>query len=254
MNWEMVAFASLGVLILASGFRVITTPRIVHAALYLALCFTGVAGVFLLLGADFLAAAQVLIYVGAVTTLIIFAIMLSSPPEVRGEPADSSDPGGGKTAGGSVPGGGETPGGPVPGGGETGRGSGPAPGDEAPGGGPRAGWAQSERGWVGVLAALAALGFVAAMGAVYRAAGLPAQGATLGRTTAPLGRQIFTAYAIPFEVASVVLLAALVGAIYLSVRVPPRPSGGTSVSGPSHTRAGGETPGEGEGGVSRGTP
>ncbi|MEW5933212.1 MAG: NADH-quinone oxidoreductase subunit J [Bacillota bacterium] len=221
MNWEMVAFAFLGVLILASGFRVITTPRIVHAALYLALCFTGVAGIFLLLGADFLAATQVLIYVGAVTTLIIFAIMLSSPPEVRGEPA---------------------------------RGAGPARGDEVLGGGPRPQRAQAESGWVGVLAALAALGFVAAMGVVYRGAGLPAQAASLGRTTAPLGRQIFTTYAVPFEVASVVLLAALVGAIYLSVRVPPRPSGTTPVSGPSHAGAGGEMPGEREGGANRGTP
>lgn len=232
MNWEMVAFAFLGVLILASGFRVITTPRIVHAALYLALCFTGVAGIFLLLGADFLAGTQVLIYVGAVTTLIIFAIMLSSPPEVRGEPARGSGPGGGEPA----------------------RGAGPARGDEVLGGGPRPEGVQAERGWVGVLAALAALGFVAAMGVVYRGAGLPAQAASLGRTTAPLGRQIFTTYAIPFEVASVVLLAALVGAIYLSVRVPPRPSGTTPVSGPSHAGAGGEMPGEREGGANRGTP
>ena len=74
---------------------------------------------------------------------------------------------------------------------------------------------------VGALAALAAVGFTAVMAAVYRAAGWPAQAAPLGRTTALLGRQIFTAYAIPFEVASVVLLAALVGAIYLSTRFTP---------------------------------
>lgn len=193
----MVAFACLGVLVLASGFRVITAARIVHAALYLALCFTGVAGIFLLLGADFLAATQVLIYVGAVTTLVIFAIMLSSPPEVRGQ--------------------------------ENGAGGTGAPAGARGTAGGRAG--DREAGWVGVLAALAALGFVAVMGAVYRAAGLPAQAGPLGRTTAPLGRQLFSTYAVPFEIASVVLLAALVGAIYLSVRVPPRGAAGAGSPG-----------------------
>ena len=215
----MVAFAFLGVLILASAFRVITTPRIVHAALYLALCFTGVAGVFLLLGADFLAATQVLIYVGAVTTLTIFAIMLSSAAEVRGEA------GGTKTS-------------PAE---ETGRG-GRSGSDRA----------EPERGWVGALAALAAVGFVAVMGAVYRGAGLAAQAAQLGHTTARLGGQIFTTYAVPFEVASVVLLAALVGAIYLSVRVPGGARGVGRPGGSTGT-VGGARPG-GEGGASRGTP
>jgi NADH:ubiquinone oxidoreductase subunit 6 (subunit J) len=214
----MIAFAFLGVLILASALRVITASRIVHAALYLALCFTGVAGIFLLLGADFLAATQVLIYVGAVTTLIIFAIMLSSPPEVRGE--------GGGTGGNSAA-------------------------ETAPGGRSGGGRGEPERGWVGVLAALAALGFVAAMGAVYRRAGLAAQAAPLGHTTARLGGQIFTTYAVPFEVASVVLLAALVGAIYLSVRVP----GGARVAGRPGGPAGavGGARREGEGGANRGT-
>lgn len=231
MNWDMIAFTFLGVLILASALGVITASRIVHAALYLALCFTGVAGIFLLLGADFLAATQVLIYVGAVTTLIIFAIMLSSPPEVRGEAGGT----GGKSAA-----------------------------ETAPGGGPGGGGGEPERGWVGVLAALAALGFVAAMGAVYRRAGLAAQAAPLGHTTARLGGQIFTAYAIPFEVASVVLLAALVGAIYLSVRVPggaggirrPGEAGGAGgirrPGGPTGALAGERR--QGEGGANRGTP
>jgi len=206
LNWELVAYYVLGILILSSAYRVITTPRIVHAALYLALTLTGVAGIFLLLGADFLAATQVLIYVGAVTTLVVFAIMLSAPPEVRG-----------------------------------------AGGRGEPGAGKR---------WVGALAALAALGFAAVMLRVYRVAGWQVQAAApMGRTTAPLGRQIFTTYVIPFEVASVVLLAALVGAIYLSTRAPAADSGSqpaTGAAGRGEREVGGVQGAEEKGGASRG--
>lgn len=74
---------------LYSAYRVVTTPKIMHAALWLGLTFFGVAGIFLLLGADFLAAAQVLVYVGAITTIIIFGIMLSSVDDLRGQSFES---------------------------------------------------------------------------------------------------------------------------------------------------------------------
>ena len=60
--------AALGVVILKDIFR---------SALFLILCFLGVAGIFVLLSADFLAAVQILIYVGAISVLIILAIMLT---------------------------------------------------------------------------------------------------------------------------------------------------------------------------------
>jgi len=82
-------FLAIALVTLFSAYRVVTTHKIMHAALWLGLTFVGVAGIFLLLGADFLAAAQVLVYVGAITTIIIFGIMLSSVEDLRGESFDN---------------------------------------------------------------------------------------------------------------------------------------------------------------------
>lgn len=70
-------FWLLTVVILGSAIGVVTTRNLIHAAMLLALCFVAVAGVFILLNAEFLAAIQVLVYAGGIVTLIIFAIMLS---------------------------------------------------------------------------------------------------------------------------------------------------------------------------------
>jgi len=61
----------------ASAFLAVTLRNLFHCALFLALAMFGVSGIFLYLGNEFLAAVQVLIYVGAVTVLIIFGIMLT---------------------------------------------------------------------------------------------------------------------------------------------------------------------------------
>ncbi len=73
-----IAFWILSVIILVSGFMVVTLKNIFHCALYLIICLFSVAGIFVLLNAEFLAVAQVLIYVGAVSILMIFAVMLTS--------------------------------------------------------------------------------------------------------------------------------------------------------------------------------
>ena len=70
-------FWILSAIILASGIGVVTSKNLIHAALLLALSFIAVAGIFILLNAEFLAIVQVLVYAGGVVTLIIFAIMLS---------------------------------------------------------------------------------------------------------------------------------------------------------------------------------
>ncbi|MEW5946953.1 MAG: NADH-quinone oxidoreductase subunit J [bacterium] len=62
---------------LAAAVCVVALPNIVHCAMSLAASFIAVAAIYVLLDAEFLAAVQVLIYVGAVTVLILFAIMLS---------------------------------------------------------------------------------------------------------------------------------------------------------------------------------
>lgn len=64
----------------ASAVLVVTARNVVHAALYLVVALLGVAATFLLLGAEFLASAQVLVYVGAVVILILFGLMLTRAP------------------------------------------------------------------------------------------------------------------------------------------------------------------------------
>jgi NADH-quinone oxidoreductase subunit J len=71
-------FWILALVILVSGLMVVTLRNIFHCALALVLCLFSVAGIYILLHAEFLAAAQVLIYVGAVAILIIFAVMLTT--------------------------------------------------------------------------------------------------------------------------------------------------------------------------------
>lgn len=64
--------------IVISALMVVSLKNIFHCALMLIVCLAGVAGIYILLHAEFLAAAQVLIYVGAVSVLMIFAVMLTS--------------------------------------------------------------------------------------------------------------------------------------------------------------------------------
>ncbi len=73
-----IVFWILSAVILLSAFMVVSLRNVFHCALFLIMCLFGVAGIYVLLNAEFLAAAQVLIYVGGVAILIIFAVMLTS--------------------------------------------------------------------------------------------------------------------------------------------------------------------------------
>jgi len=72
-----IAFWVLAIVAIAAALAVVLLPNIFRAALSLILCFLSVAGIFVTLSAAFLAAVQVLIYVGAIGVLIILAIMLT---------------------------------------------------------------------------------------------------------------------------------------------------------------------------------
>jgi NADH-quinone oxidoreductase subunit J len=72
-----IAFFSLAGLTLLGGLAVVTLRNLLHSALALAATFIGVAGLYFLLQAEFIAVVQVLLYIGAVTVLMIFAIMLT---------------------------------------------------------------------------------------------------------------------------------------------------------------------------------
>lgn len=175
MSWQLLCFLVLAFTAAWSSFRVVTSRIVPHAAMYLVLSFVAVAGVFLLLDADFLAAAQVLVYVGAITTMLIFAIMLSNIRELKPDPSEGSLPR----------------------------------------------WKRYLRKalspTLGIVPFLTAVGFMAVMSLIYyRASWTVQNGPPVPDTTSAIGREMFTLYIVPFEVASIVLLVAMVGAIVLT--------------------------------------
>lgn len=168
MNWQMIAFFVLAGITLYSAYRVAVDENIIHAALYLAIAFVGVAGFFLLLGAEFLAAVQVLVYVGAVMTVMIFAIMLSEMRDVRGERT------------------------------------------------PLVRKLISPY-WSALPLAVAAL-FVVLVLAAWASSPVATTAGAQEVTVKDLGKALLTTYVVPFEVASVLLLAAMVGAVVIGKR------------------------------------
>lgn len=74
-------FGLLAALIVGSAVMVVSVRNVIHAALWLIACFFGVGALYLLLEAEFIAVAQVLVYVGAISILILFAIMLTRESE-----------------------------------------------------------------------------------------------------------------------------------------------------------------------------
>lgn len=74
---ETLVFLVLSALTLGSALLVVTTRNLFHAGLYLMLALFGVAGLFVLLAAPFLAGVQVVVYIGAIAILIILAVMLT---------------------------------------------------------------------------------------------------------------------------------------------------------------------------------
>ncbi|MEW2355286.1 NADH-quinone oxidoreductase subunit J [Spirillospora sp. NPDC029432] len=161
MTGAEVVFTLLGVVAVGSAVLVVTTRRLVHAALWLVVSFGALAGGYLVLTAEFVAWVQVLIYVGAVIVLLLFGIMLTRAP--IGESADLD----------------------------------------------------SGNRWAALaVAAATAVLLVTVLVMGFRDAYTPL--APGGGSAESLGSGIFRTWVLPFEVLSVLLLAALVGAIVLS--------------------------------------
>jgi NADH-quinone oxidoreductase subunit J len=155
-------FYLMAALVIGGGLGVVLARNTVYAALMLIVSLLGVAGVYVLLSVEFLALVQVLIYAGAVTVLLLFALMLTRVRDVTEEPA----------YGGQLP-----------------------------------------------LAAVAGVAFIAVMAAVVTQTDWPGEIGTL--TVVPLrdiGVSLFDRWAVPFELASGVLLVALAGAIILAMQ------------------------------------
>jgi NADH-quinone oxidoreductase subunit J len=167
MTPEQIIFLVVAAGIVGSALMVVTTPRLIHAALWLVATLFGVAILYAILQAGFLAVVQVVVYIGAIAILFIFAVMLT-----RRELRDQ---------------------------------------------GPQV----NKNWWAAALLGLLTFGGLAFIlsqweGFSNHAAAIPVGTDTLGAlATALVSPQ---AYMLPFEVASVLLLAALVGAVYIAVK------------------------------------
>jgi NADH:ubiquinone oxidoreductase subunit 6 (subunit J) len=75
--WYVLAFGCCAAGVLIPGLLVVTSRNILHSALWLLPCLASVAGLFLLLGAELLAAIQILVYCGGIVVLVLFAVMLT---------------------------------------------------------------------------------------------------------------------------------------------------------------------------------
>lgn len=88
MTIQDVLFACLGVVGAGSALLAVTTRQILHSALWLTTCLTALSGCYLVLGAELVALVQMLVYVGAVVVLVLFAIMLTRAPIGRSSEHD----------------------------------------------------------------------------------------------------------------------------------------------------------------------
>lgn len=78
MNIYDIIFYLFAAVTVISAFFVVTTRNIVHSAFFLLFTFFGVAGIYVLLGADFVAIVQLIVYVGGILILLIFGVMLTN--------------------------------------------------------------------------------------------------------------------------------------------------------------------------------
>lgn len=161
---QIVSFGILAVMMIGAALGVVLLSNIVYSAFLLGGVFISIAGMYLLLNADFVAAAQILIYIGAVNVLILFAIMLVNKRE-----------------------------------------------DFKP----------MRNAWVRpALTAVVSAGIFALLSVMILAtpwalspSGTPGSGSIIA-----IGEHFFTDFLLPFELASVLLLMAMVGAIILARR------------------------------------
>ena len=155
MAWFV--FILVAVLTIGGGLGVVLTRNVVHAALALLVSLVSVAGVYLVLFAEFLALVQVLIYGGAIIIVLVFAVMLTRSADYP-RISDNKQ------------------------------------------------WA------LAAIAALALLGVLVPSFVINSVEGTQSQNASF----TGIGESLFTTWAVPFEIASLVLLVALIGAIIIA--------------------------------------
>jgi NADH:ubiquinone oxidoreductase subunit 6 (subunit J) len=156
-----ILFFVLAIGVVGAGLAVVTLRNVIHSAIAMMVCFGALAGMYALLGAPIVAAAQVLIYLGAISVLIIFAIMLTQAGDASlPAPFHRQVPLAALVSGVIVG---------------------------------LVGWAVVQTDWGTATTAVAV-------------------------NLEALATALFTDYALPFEIISLLLLAAIIGAIYLARR------------------------------------
>ncbi|WP_456277456.1 NADH-quinone oxidoreductase subunit J [Bacillus sp. AK128] len=88
MSGEFIAFLILALIAIAGGVLMINLTQVVHMVIALVFSFISIAGIYVLLSAEFIAAVQILIYSGAITIIMLFGIMLTRHND-RSEPKSS---------------------------------------------------------------------------------------------------------------------------------------------------------------------
>ncbi len=82
MPWDVIVFYLLAAVCITAALGVVVARNPVHSAIFLVLCFFNVAGVFVMMGAEFLAVIQVIVYTGAILVLVLFVLMLVNPDDL----------------------------------------------------------------------------------------------------------------------------------------------------------------------------
>ncbi|MBA3779220.1 MAG: NADH-quinone oxidoreductase subunit J [Chloroflexi bacterium] len=160
--WDDLLFLFFAGALLGTGLMVVIGRNIIRSGLWMICCFGALAGLYVLLGAPLIAAAQVLIYIGAISVLVLFAVMLTQSK------------------------------------------SGPV------------GLVFHHQAWAG---ALAALGIGILVAVVVAGTAWPlAETARTPSPTEELALLLFRDYVLPLEVVSVLLLAAVIGGVFLAKR------------------------------------
>ncbi|MEW6653426.1 MAG: NADH-quinone oxidoreductase subunit J [Bacteroidota bacterium] len=78
MNYYDILFYLFAVITLVSAWFVVTTRNVIYSAFFLLFTFFGVAGIYVLLAADFIAVVQIMVYVGGILILLLFGVMLTN--------------------------------------------------------------------------------------------------------------------------------------------------------------------------------
>jgi NADH-quinone oxidoreductase subunit J len=82
MPWDVIFFYLIAAVSILTAIGVVAAKNPVHSGIFLVLCFLNVAGIFVMLGAEFLAVVQVIVYTGAILVLVLFVLMLVDPEDL----------------------------------------------------------------------------------------------------------------------------------------------------------------------------